>query len=169
VILYFFIGLFAGFWLFGALFLFSIIVVWKLFMRRRRCRPQVFVRLYSGGKRMVKMNLKDSQQVTVSAVIEDAKGVAVTGAQFDAPPTNGLDDASFGAVTPAADGLSALFVPNGKQGICHIQFSASVGGKSFSGQSEDINVIPGDATQVVLSLGAPQDIPAPAAPAAPAP
>lgn len=115
------------------------------------------------------MNLKDSQQVTVNAAIEDAKGVVVPGAAFDAPPTYGLDDASFGDVTPAADGLSALFVPNGKQGVCHIQFSASVGGKSFSGQSEDVNVIPGDATQVVLSLGSPVDQPAPDAPAAPAP
>lgn len=108
------------------------------------------------------MNLKDSQQVTISAVIEDAKGVAVPGAAFDAPPTYGLDDASFGTVAPAADGLSALFVPNGKQGVCHVQFSASVAGKSFAGQSEDLNVIPGDATQVALTLGAPVDQPAPA-------
>lgn len=103
------------------------------------------------------MNLKDSQEVTVSAALEDAKGNPVPSATFDAPPVWGLDDASFGAVTPAADGLSALFVPNGKLGVCHIQFSASLAGKALVATSEDINVVAGDATQVALSLGAPVD------------
>ena len=115
------------------------------------------------------MNLKDTQQVTVSVALEDAKGNPTT-APLDAPPVFGLDDASFGDVAVAADGMSATLTPNGKLGVCHLQFSASVGGKALVATSEDINVVASDATQVVMTLGTPQDIPAaaPAAPAAPA-
>lgn len=108
---------------------------------------------------MESMNLKDSQQVTATALIEDKKGVPVPDAQFDQPPVYGLDDASFGDVVVSDDGLSATFVPNGKQGICHIQFSGVFNGETVTGTSEDINVVPGDAAQVVLTLGAPVDQP----------
>ncbi len=122
---------------------------------RKTNNPTFLIHLYSGGKRMVKMQLKDSQVVTCSAVIEDAKGVPVPGATLDAVPVYTLDDASFGDLVASADGLSATFTPNGKQGICHIQFSAAFGGNAFAGVSEDIVVIPGDAAQVVLTLGTP--------------
>ncbi len=122
---------------------------------RKNNNPTFSVHLYSGGKRMVEMQLKDSDQVVCAATIEDAKGVPVPGAQLDALPVYTLDDASFGDLAVSVDGLSATFVPNGKQGICHIQFSAAFGGKAFAGVSEDIVVIPGDAAQVVLTLGTP--------------
>lgn len=133
--------------------------VLRFWFRRHRHRHhrhgRLSVKFYIDGVRMAKMNLKDSQSVVVSAMLEDAKGAVVAGATFDAPPVWGLDDASFGAVMASADGLSATFTPGAKLGVCHITFSAALAGKPLVATSPDINVVAGDATQVQLSVGTP--------------
>lgn len=102
------------------------------------------------------MDLKVSQQVPVAIVAEDRFGNP-TGA-FDAPPAWTVVDATLGAAQVAADGLSAVFVPSGKLGVTQLQVLGAADGKQIQG-SLDLNLIAGDATQVVLQAGAPSDQP----------
>lgn len=125
--------------------------------KRKKHQHQLFrAQFYFGAQRMANMQLKDSEKVVLSVLIEDIKGQVLKGAAFDAPPAWGLDDAAIGDLNVATDGMSAEFVPNGsKLGIAHVQFSALIGGKSFAATSEDLIVIAGDAAQVAMSVGAP--------------
>lgn len=141
---------------------FSMWLSFNLVLLKRQLRPRRASRLgfYVRGKRIKYMNLKVSQQVSVAVVAEDKFGNP-TGA-FDAAPAWSLSDPSLGDVQVAADGLSALVVPNGKLGSCQLQVLAKADGKDLAG-SLDLVLIAGDATQIVLQAGVPVDQPAPSA------
>jgi len=105
------------------------------------------------GKRMVTMQLKDSEKVTLALEFDDAKGFPVN-PTLDAAPAWNVVDASIGTLQVAQDGLSADFIAQ-KPGTTQVQFSCSISGKAFSAQSEDLVVIAGDAVSVQLKVAAP--------------
>lgn len=117
---------------------------------------------YLDGKRRTDMDLKVSQQINPVIVAEDKFGNP-TGA-LDGAPAWSLSDPSLGTITASADGMSATVVPNGKLGTCQVQVSGQSDGKTIMG-SLDLNLLAGDATQIIIQAGVPVDQPE----AAPAP
>lgn len=102
------------------------------------------------------MQLKDNAFLgPISAVPSDVKKNPVPGQEFDAPPVFTVDDASLGSLQSTPGGL--FFVPSGKLGTAHVQFSAKLNGQDLVGQSEDIVIVVSDAVSVEVSLGSPVD------------
>jgi hypothetical protein len=100
-----------------------------------------------------KMDLKVNYTESVSVVIEDKFNNVLTQG-FDAHPAWGLADPTLGSVAVSADGLSVVITPSGKLGMTQLQLSGSIGGVAIAG-SLDMNMIPGDAAQVVLQPASP--------------
>jgi hypothetical protein len=116
--------------------------------------PSVSVNILLDGKKGIPMNLQDNKPVTAALELVDAAGNVAPGAQLDASPAPSwqMDDASFGSLVPAADGLSAVLTPAGKLGTCHIQFAGSLNGAPVQAVSEDIVIVPGQAVSIKMVL-----------------
>lgn len=105
-------------------------------------------------------NLKDNDQVTANIAPADAKGFAIPGATFDAPPVWTISDATVATITPSADGTSCVVASEGNPGsTANLAVSASVGGNPYQGTAQ-INIIPGDVAEVAISFGTPTAQPA---------
>lgn len=117
------------------------------------------------------MQLKVNDQLPIAIQAADEFGNP-TAAVFDAPPAWSSSDVSVAAVVAAADGLSAVVASvAGKLASATIQVSGLVGGKPVVGAIQ-LDMIPGDAAEIVLAPGVPVAVPLPVAPpveAAPAP
>jgi len=102
------------------------------------------------------MDLKANDTLPVSALVEDKFGNP--GAAFDAPPAWTVTPptaGTFAVDSSDASGLSGVFTPAGTQlGPCNLQVSGNVGGNPLSGQLA-LNIVPGDAAQVVIQPGTP--------------
>lgn len=108
----------------------------------------------NGAKWSSTMNLADNGSLTASIALDDALGNAVPGAAPDASPAPAwsLSNSALGSLVPSADGLSAVFTPNGTLGSTQILFSCSVNGVAINATSPAVNVVPGPVTQAVMSL-----------------
>jgi hypothetical protein len=102
------------------------------------------------------MDMKASQQCDIAIVAEDKFGNP-TGA-FDAAPVWSLADQTLGSVQVSEDGLKATLVPSGKLGQTQLSVVGQADGKALQGVL-DVNIIAGDATQIVLQPAAPVDQP----------
>lgn len=135
------------------LFLFTQLLI--LFGYARRLSPRhVRLSFIVGGKKVTHMFLKASQKLPVTLLAEDA--FQNPGAALDAPPAWALTDPTLGSVVAADDGMSAVVTPSGKLGDCQVQVTAVADGKTVAG-ALDLSIIPGDATQLVISAGTPVD------------
>lgn len=121
------------------------------FKRGRESTRPAHVYITSGGKRVKKMQLKDSDKLPLSLEVDDKFGHP-TSAPLDAPPAWALADATLGTIEVSADGMSASVIPSGILGDTKVQVSALVGGKAFSGEM-DLSIIPGDAAAIVIKPG----------------
>jgi hypothetical protein len=99
-----------------------------------------------------KMDLKVNDILPVTLLVEDKFGNQ--NGSLDAAPTWAVVDASFGAFAAAADGLSGVFTPAGKVGTAALQVSGLIGGAPITGTLA-LNLLPGDATQIVITPGTP--------------
>lgn len=146
-------------WLFGGFLLGLLSVFYVCYPRRRRrhSRNAVSLQFYFREKKVNDMNLKVSMILAPSLLAEDKFGNP-TGA-LDAPPAWGLSDPSLGEVKASDDGMSAVVTPSGKLGSCQVQVSGMADGKAIAG-SLDLVMLPGDAVDIVIQPGVPQDPPA---------
>jgi len=101
------------------------------------------------------MFLKVNQTLPLSISIKDKFG---NDAKVDGAPSWALSDPSLGALTVAADGLSASLAPAGAVGAFKVQVSADAdlgeGVKSILGEL-DVELLAGDAEVLSISAGEP--------------
>lgn len=97
------------------------------------------------------MQIMDNQSLKVSITGQDVKG---NPAPLDpaAAPVWALDDASFGTVVPAADGMSAVVSLSGKLGAFNVQVSIpAVNAEPALTGALPVTVVASAATQIQLS------------------
>jgi hypothetical protein len=101
--------------------------------------------------------LTDIQEVTLSVAPVSAAG---NPAPVEGPPVWSVSDPTVGAVTVAADGLSAKFVTTGKLGLCQVNVSADAdlgpGVKTITGVLE-VEVVASEAANLGVTAGTPAD------------
>ena len=106
------------------------------------------------GEKAMALLLTDTQKVTFSIQPVDAKGFP---AKVDGAPVWAVSDPTVGAITAAADGLSAEFVA-GLPGVCQVTVEADAdlgaGVTSLKGAT-DIQVEAGAAVALTITAGAP--------------
>lgn len=98
------------------------------------------------------MQLKDTQQFTVSVEGRDKKGKV---AKFE-NPTFTVSDPAIGTFTPDPSDPAGGTFAAGDPGTCQLAFQADgiVGeGESVIAASLDIEVLPGDAVDAVINVG----------------
>lgn len=115
-----------------------------------------FYTLTGGQKtKVVKMNLKDSDKVSLSIAIKDAKG---NPAQVDGIPVWSVTDPSLASLNVSADGMSADLLASGPLGSCQVQVNADAdlgaGVTSILG-TLDLTIIAGDAVSIDIAAGVP--------------
>jgi hypothetical protein len=104
-----------------------------------------------GGEEVTHMQLKDNATLSIAIAASDAKGNP-TKLDPAAVPAWALDDATFGDLVPAADGMSAVFTPNGKLGDLNVQVSIpAVGSEPALSGSLPVTVIASDAVAITLT------------------
>lgn len=105
------------------------------------------------------MQLTDSQQVTLSVAFTDKRGQP---APIDGLPSWGVDNSDVLAITPAADGMSALVAAVGPLGSGMVSVTAdSAPGDpvvTFAGTLQ-IDVTAGPATVANITPGTPEEQP----------
>jgi hypothetical protein len=135
----------------------AILIAYRLY---RSSGQKVVSRFYQigfliGGKAVTKgatMDLKANDALALSIQPEDKFGNPVVQA-FDAPPVWTVADPTIGTVNADPTGLTASFLPSGKEGATQLQVSGAIGGVAQAGQLP-INVIAGDVAQIVITPGA---------------
>lgn len=113
-------------------------------------RPQI--RFYVRDILQRRIKMKDTEEVTATIELDDAKGFP-TGGSFDQPPVWSVDDDTICTLAPSADGLSCD-ISGGNPGNANVSVAGVAGGVSYVG-SVAVPVSAGDATQVKVSLGTP--------------
>lgn len=90
---------------------------------------------------------------TALAAIEgkDGKGNPVT-LTFDTPPTWTVSDGALLSITPAADGATAVVTPLVATGKATVSVTAQIGGKTFTGTSDEIDLAAGTLTSIGITL-----------------
>lgn len=96
--------------------------------------------------------MKDTEKVTASIELDDAKGFP-TGTAFDQPPVWTVDDPTIATLAPSADGMSCDIISQ-KPGNAQVSVAGVAAGVSYAG-SVPVPVVAGDATQIKVSLGTP--------------
>jgi hypothetical protein len=97
------------------------------------------------------MQLRSNQPGTFSMQPEDAEGNA-TSLETGAVVQWAINDPSLATLAPSSDGLSCVVTPIGKMGATQVTVSvAAVGNEAALQGTADLNVIAGEATQIVLS------------------
>jgi len=124
--------------------------------RRKPGRPySLVIHFGTKGETMLTIN-KDSPGCACTLLATDKEGVTVT---LPSPPVWSIDDASYGTITAAADGMSAMFVPAGKVGQCnikvHAEGDATVGVDPLDAVGQ-VNVVEPEASQIAVGFGTPQ-------------
>lgn len=109
------------------------------------------------GAQHMSLVLTDNQQVTLTIAPVDVKN---NPAPVDGVPTWSSSDATIVAVTPAADGMSAVAVAVGPIGTAQVNVSADAdlgaGVTTISG-TLDVQVQAGNAVSLGISAGTPTD------------
>lgn len=103
------------------------------------------------------MFLKINQKLPVSVTFKDKFG---NDAQVDGKPEWAVTDSTLASLEVADDGMSSMIVPTGVVGSFKVQVSADAdlgaGVKTILGEL-DIDLVAGDAENVVISAGTPVD------------
>lgn len=113
-------------------------------------QPQI--NFYVGDKVARRIKVKDTEKVTLTIELDDAKGFP-TGGAFDQPPVWSIDDNTIATLAPAADGMSCD-VLGAKPGNCNVSVAGVAAGTSYTGTLA-IPVTAGDAAQIKVVAGAP--------------
>lgn len=114
-------------------------------------QPQI--RFYVRDVLTRRIKMKDTEKVTATIELDDAKGFP-TGGAFDQPPVWTADDAgAIVALTPSADGLSCD-IAGVAPGNANVSVAGVANGVSYLG-TVPVPVSAGDATQIKVSLGTP--------------
>jgi len=107
------------------------------------------------GVKVENMDMKVTQKLPIALKLED---------RFDnelpapaTPPVWSVQDANLGSIVAAADGMSAEFTPSGRVGATQISAMISVGEQTLQGIL-DLNLIPGDVEEVLLTPGTPVNV-----------
>jgi hypothetical protein len=153
-----------------------IVVVVNKVYRRHKCRHQKFIRWTIGPVKtkldktpftpnskpnirfnrriaMAKFVLTDAQEVTLSVSFVDKAG---NPAPVDGAPVWAVSDATLFAITPAADGLSAVVSANGPLGSGQVSVSADAdtgAGVTTIAGTLDIDVLASAAVSPVITAG----------------
>ncbi len=116
------------------------------------------VKFYVEGEEITMLTMTDSQQANVKLVILDSKQKP---AQVDGVPVWTTSDATVAAVTPAADGMSALVVAgNGGPALITVTCDADLGpGVTPIIGTLDVTITGGAATIIQLQADAPVEQP----------
>lgn len=130
----------------------------KKYLKPTNAAKIKFFTLIDGKKEEItNMLLPVSKKLPLSLEIVDAKG---NPAAVDGAPFWDLTDAALGALTVAADGLSAEFVPAGATGTLKVQVKADAdlgaGLKELLGELE-LTLIGGEAVAIAIKAGEPVD------------
>lgn len=112
------------------------------------------IAIFIGNELIRRLQMKDTEKVTLSLAEVDAKNQPIANPQpFDAPPSWAIDKGDVASLVPSADG-STCDVVAGLPGAANISVSASIGGKAFSG-TYVAQVDPGDVASISIQASAP--------------
>ena len=109
---------------------------------------------------MATFQMTDAQQVQMTVAFADSRGNPTGPPAGAQPPQWLVDNTTLLSLTPAADGLSCTVAALGPLGTGTV--SVKVGdasGNPLASGSIDVTIIGGAPTQVVITPGAPTDIP----------
>ncbi len=121
------------------------------FHRRRHPFRATMIIFTVNGKKVKKMQIKDTDVLNVAISAQDAKGNAAALAA-GATPQWAVDDDTKASVSAAADGMSAVVTPTGPLGDFKVQCSIpAVGSEPAMAGELPVTVVASDATQITLS------------------
>lgn len=113
-------------------------------------RPRIV--FYYKGQIARGLKMKDTEKVTLTIELDDAKGFPV-GAGFDQPPVYTIDDDTIASLAPAADGMSCDVIAL-KPGNVNVSVAGVAAGNSYAG-TVAVPITAGDAVSIKLTLGTP--------------
>lgn len=113
-------------------------------------QPQI--RFYVRDVLQRRIRMKDTEKVTATIELDDAKGFPA-GGTFDQPPVWTVDDATICTLAPSADGLSCDIIGQ-KPGNANVSVAGVAATVSYTG-TVAVPVVGGDAATIKVSLGAP--------------